>query len=139
MSEKLDIQVERHLKIGRHKDLIAMYKTQLNQLVTLIKQREASIDRIQLAVDTEDMHRARAFNIKVSRAKDDALSCPLAVGDRFRSGPEFFNVAALKNEVIGVIRESDQHCVVSGKSLETISEFFYYEYPAAVQVNSSKV
>lgn len=133
MSE-LDIQTVRHLKIGRHKDLLSIYKTQLNQLVTLIKEREASIERIQLAMDKEDMVRARAFNIKVSRAKDDALSCPLEVGQRYRSGPEFFDIKPLPNGLIGVVRESDGMIVVGGKLLETLSEVFFFDFPAAVLV-----
>lgn len=136
---ELDIQTIRHLRMGRHKDLLAIYRKQISQLALLIKERETSIERIQLAITNEDMLRERAFNKRIWRAKDDALDGPLAVGDRFRSGPEFFNVVEFKNGVIGVTREEDNYCVVSGKSLETISEVFYYEYPAATRVNTSQV
>lgn len=130
----LDIQTKRHYQINNHKDLLIVYRKQLQELVTCIKSREASIERIQLALDTEDAKRVRLHNIRLSRAKDDALSQPLEVGQRFRSGPEFFSVRAFKNDVIGVVREEDGYVVVAGKSLETIGQVFYFEHPAAVLV-----
>lgn len=131
---ELDIQTIRHVKIGRHKDLLNIYKTQMAQLTALIAEREASVARIQHVIDLEDAKRVRAFNIKISRAKDDALSQPLEVGQRYRSGAEFFTIKALTNGIIAVVRESDGGHPVASKSLEMLGELFYFEYPAAVLV-----
>lgn len=129
-----DIQTTRHLKIGRHKDLLIIYRRQLQQLVDLIQSRQKSIEKIETAIGIEDLKRTKAFNLKMSRAKDDASTADFSVGQRYRSGPEFFTITQGADNTIRVIRESDQHCFLAGKDLGTIAEVFFFDLPAAVLV-----
>lgn len=114
---------------------IGLYKKQIAELAACINEREARVERRTKVIDQLNYRLQADFNLKLSRASDDASLTPLAVGDRYREGADSFVVIGLKDGVIGVTHTDSGRVVVSGKDLITISKVFFFDHPAAQLAN----
>lgn len=134
----MDIQTKRKIKLDRQETLLKIYKTQLNQLSLLVKQREKSVQHLKEAMEIEDLKRSTQYKRETDRAQAKALSSRLAIGDRYLSEEGTFEVRHIRGEIIGVVNLSSGAILVASKSLDMLSEVFYYDQPNAMLISCTQ-
>lgn len=115
----------------RTTELLAIYKGQMTRLVELINAANAANERRQRASEVITARQERAFGRRQGRAKDDARDAPVQVGQTWREGTNIIKIAQIDG---GLFEARSSTGATAAKTLEALSEAFYFDYPCAVRV-----
>lgn len=137
MSRKRLTAAELEQKNYNDSVFIDIYKKQLNRLAQLITEREARIERRKPIIEKIHLREQAEFDAKMETAKARANKAPLQVGKSYGFADGMITVVHARD--LCILMYPSGKSALSGKDLVYLSEVFFFDYPGAFELPSSKI